>query len=444
MLIFKANKISGIPATNFALSVIPHMVNMQQGRIKFLFPFYAISLNIKNDKADEWIRQKDYEKVTDEIIDYIQKNGISYFEELKKQVREGAEDLKLKSIKLQKEINPLTEDELIKEYNNFITSYCNYYVIGAIAFLYEHIVSQRLSDSLSRYKNSTEIIESLLNTDYKSFMMESEDMLIDIGKGKSTLEDYQKEFFFIKANYEDAPILDENLVKKEISNFSPIPQNKKSKTKANLTDTEKIMVNLLRITEEIRDQRKKLNLIGSYTIFRFLDEAVKRTGIERNLAKRIFFFEFSDLIKDKKIKNRLQKREYVSYVYDGKKVHYLEYPALVEENQFDKQQKVIKGVSASKGIVKGKVKIIFGTKDFQKLKPGDILVTEMTRPDFISVMKKASAIITDEGSLTCHAAIVARELGIPCIVGTKIATRLLKDNQEIEVDANKGIIKIIR
>ncbi len=68
----------------------------------------------------------------------------------------------------------------------------------------------------------------------------------------------------------------------------------------------------------------------------------------------------------------------------------------------------------------------------------------MTRPDYIAGIKKAAAIITDEGGVTCHAAIVSRELGIPCIIGTKIATKVLKDGDQVDVNANHGIIKIIK
>jgi pyruvate,water dikinase len=67
----------------------------------------------------------------------------------------------------------------------------------------------------------------------------------------------------------------------------------------------------------------------------------------------------------------------------------------------------------------------------------------MTRPEYISAMKKAAAIVTDEGGITCHAAIVSRELKKPCIIGTKIATKVLKDGDLVEVDADKGIVKIL-
>ena len=65
----------------------------------------------------------------------------------------------------------------------------------------------------------------------------------------------------------------------------------------------------------------------------------------------------------------------------------------------------------------------------------------MTRPEFVPIMKKAAAIVTDEGGITCHAAIISRELGVPCVVGTKIATKVLKDNDFVEIRATHGLVR---
>lgn len=104
----------------------------------------------------------------------------------------------------------------------------------------------------------------------------------------------------------------------------------------------------------------------------------------------------------------------------------------------------LRGNSASKGKSVGKVKIINNSLDFSKINDGDILVSSMTTPEMVPIMKKSSAFITDEGGITCHAAIVARELKKPCIIGTKIATKVLKDGDMVEVDADKGIVNIIK
>lgn len=112
-----------------------------------------------------------------------------------------------------------------------------------------------------------------------------------------------------------------------------------------------------------------------------------------------------------------------------------------ETNQEEIERVIItKGLGASPGMASGKVKIIKDTDELDKIHKGDILVTVMTTPDMVPAMKRANGIITDEGGVTCHAAIVSRELGIPCVVGTGEATRILKENSMVTLDGNKGII----
>ena len=106
-------------------------------------------------------------------------------------------------------------------------------------------------------------------------------------------------------------------------------------------------------------------------------------------------------------------------------------------------KKIIKGVSANKGCVKGIARLILTPQDFDNLKRGEILVTTMTSVDFIPVMERAAAFVTNEGGITSHASIVAREMNKPCVIGTKIATQILKDGDYIEVDANNGVVKIL-
>ncbi|MBI4453572.1 hypothetical protein HY636_02920 [Candidatus Woesearchaeota archaeon] len=104
-----------------------------------------------------------------------------------------------------------------------------------------------------------------------------------------------------------------------------------------------------------------------------------------------------------------------------------------------------RGIIASLGKAQGHVKICFSSSEaLQKIKQGDIIVASMTMPDYLPAMKKASAIVTDEGGATSHAAIVSRELKIPCIVGTKIATKILSDGELIEVNANHGVVRRLK
>ncbi len=101
---------------------------------------------------------------------------------------------------------------------------------------------------------------------------------------------------------------------------------------------------------------------------------------------------------------------------------------------------ILKGAPASIGSASGPVKIIHKPSEIDKVEEGDVLVTEMTTPDFVPAMRRAAAIVTDTGGRTCHAAIVSRELGIPCVVGTGTATSKLKTGQIITVDGAAGIV----
>lgn len=104
----------------------------------------------------------------------------------------------------------------------------------------------------------------------------------------------------------------------------------------------------------------------------------------------------------------------------------------------------IKGTPAFNGKVRGKVKIHSSFLEGEIISPGTVVVAGMTNPQLVPFLKDAVAIVTDEGGLTCHAAIIARELKKPCIIGTKIATQILKDGDMVEVDADNGIVTIIK
>lgn len=101
---------------------------------------------------------------------------------------------------------------------------------------------------------------------------------------------------------------------------------------------------------------------------------------------------------------------------------------------------LLRGLAASPGIGRGVVRHIKDVNEINKIQKGDILVTGMTNPDMVPAMRKSAAVVTDEGGRTCHAAIVSRELGIPCIVGSKNGTKILKEDQKITVDATRGVV----
>ncbi|MFA6410854.1 MAG: PEP-utilizing enzyme [Candidatus Buchananbacteria bacterium] len=116
----------------------------------------------------------------------------------------------------------------------------------------------------------------------------------------------------------------------------------------------------------------------------------------------------------------------------------LEYSNLLE---IDNNANFAKGNIAYPGKVKGQVVLIKDLVELKSITEGSVLVTNMTTPAYIPYLKKVKAIVTDEGGITCHAAIISREMKIPCVIGTKVATQVFKDGDLVEVDANKGIVK---
>ncbi len=163
--------------------------------------------------------------------------------------------------------------------------------------------------------------------------------------------------------------------------------------------------------------------------------------------------EFEEMIlKNKKVPGNILKEREESYAwilkdnkeyfFTGQKVK----EVLGQLGYFKKvaAQAAIKGVPGCPGAARGRVRIVTSPKETLKFKVGEILVVPETTPDFVPLMKKAAAIVTDQGGITSHAAIVSRELNKPCVIGTKIATKVLKDGDLVEVDASKGIVRVVK
>lgn len=177
------------------------------------------------------------------------------------------------------------------------------------------------------------------------------------------------------------------------------------------------------------------------------------------LAEKIFFkqkdfvsFLTSQEIISKKLPLllELQKRRegYIYFngkVYTGLSVHDFRKAENIKflKNSLIIPKHIMEGITAAKGRVVGRARVILDLKNLNKLKKREILITSMTTPDYFVAMEKAVAFVTDEGGITCHAAIVARELKKPCLIATKIATKVIRSGDLIEVDANRGFVRIV-
>jgi phosphohistidine swiveling domain-containing protein len=312
--------------------------------------------------------------------------------------------------------------------------------------------------------------EFILNHNVEESLKELEkDTFKDI---KDALDKHEQDYFWSKNNYVHANILDKKHFMKEIkeifeTNFSIRGEIKK------ITDTPKLnknlkkrlierldvpqhLRNLIKILEDFtkwQDDRKK----STYWYIHFgsvlIEEIGKRLNIELHEMKYLTPAEVKMLenmseqeIQDfrEELQKRIKDSAFVDINYECVMVIDEELKqlkkAVLETEDYSKIQE-FKGLCANTGYAKGKVRIIKSATEAHLVEPGEILVAIMTRPDYVAGMKKAAAIVTEEGGVTCHAAIVSRELDIPCIIGTKIATKALKDGMRIEVDATSGVVR---
>lgn len=185
-----------------------------------------------------------------------------------------------------------------------------------------------------------------------------------------------------------------------------------------------------------------------------ISKLLEKHDLDKGFCNFVRFSELNKMINSQTLVDieelKTRKKGYI--LYQNNLMVAKDFPEFLNENNFiyndlnlKKDISIFKGQIASPGaIIRGQVQIILNINEVNIFKKGNILVTSMTVPDFLPAMKKARAIVTDEGGITCHAAIVSRELRIPCIIGTKIATKVLLDGDVVEVDAGKGVVKIIK
>lgn len=231
-----------------------------------------------------------------------------------------------------------------------------------------------------------------------------------------------------------------------------IAKNKRKIIFYKLDEKEKRLVILLRSLVDMKAKRVDAHSLTYFIADKINFEIVRRKYLSVNQIRTVPPFDIEKVFKNE-IGAKEMNSDYklVVYWFEKKKIKKmnglqakLKVAQIISNIPKPKKTNLIKGEMAFAGKVRGKVKLILEQKDFSKFKKGDILVTRITDPSYIPIMKMAKAIITDIGGITCHAAIVSRELKKTCVIGTKIATQVLKDGDLVEVDANKGIIKKLK
>jgi len=440
-----------------------------------------------NGKADWYIEMGDIKKVYTSIMKAAGKKSdlSSRFLKLWKKDEDLFYSMCLKVGKT--DIEELSDKKLINLHDDFLRIALNRFssssLIDGFALGTDQLIADKIKDVYEKSKlrdkmRFTEVFSALTAPTHLSFINESEFELMKIALAikkskkneKKLLEEYQKKFFWIRNNYVDSFVLDVNYFKKEVNellaskidlakeikrikNLPTINKKNKNKLLKSLEISSELK-NLLKISEDFtfwQDERKRSTFWAIHYCSLILEEICQRTGISLDNIKYLSPREVSVIFQKKFSLKELQVRKNNCVFYWDKEGF-----EIVNGKQADKvKQKILgsmemkevddfRGLSASTGKAAGTVKILKSAKEIAKIEKGDILVAVMTRPDYIQAIKKAAAIITDEGGITCHAAIISRELGIPCIIGTKIATKVLHDGDRVEVNANHGIVKILK
>ncbi len=300
---------------------------------------------------------------------------------------------------------------------------------------------------------------------------------------KNELEKLVREFAWITTQEGNAALSEDDYIKKikelsdlgqdkleqKINKIESRPRNIKNKKIEfiNKYAFDDLLVQLTDSVADLSELRLKVRLWWTEAVYYSLplfEELNIKAGFNQNKINGFYYSEYllkdevADLLQKNKIisKKEIEKRAQRSLLLMKDKQIKLFVGLEAEKIEADYIKtidhstiKEIKGHVANTGKAKGNAWVISPSVSHQlekarQMKPGDILVAAMTRPQFIEAISKSAAIVTDEGGVTCHAAIVSRELNKPCIIGTHIATKVIKDGDEIEVDTNTGVVKIIK
>lgn len=394
------------------------------------------------------------------------------YQQLKKDLDKAIIQYRSKDIKILSDIELFGYLELFTEY------YRKNFSIGFFVEPFDYVFPKIFENRFKLYNFSPKVLSDLSAIPVPSYLnLELRDLIkIALKKqsGKkidSDLLEHKKKyewlmtghhgkkninqkFFLNRINQlsQDASALRYEL--KKLQNYSRDIKLQKNKIikKFNLDQPAIKLIELINEVSPWHDLRKELFVKSIYYADDVRQNLGKRFGYELEEMQFFTTVELKNILFGKKLnKKEIKNRKefiYFDFNFKNKKIKILKgkkFLKIVPKDFLSNHLnlKEISGFVASPGKAIGFAKVIFGASGFAKLKNGDILVTGMTRPEMLPIMRKASAIITDEGGLTCHAAIVSRELGIPCIIGTKTATKVILDGEKIEVDAYKGIVKKI-
>ncbi|MFA7253964.1 MAG: PEP-utilizing enzyme [Patescibacteria group bacterium] len=359
----------------------------------------------------------------------------------------------------------LTDDEvlsLVKEYAHGASETVGMaHIIEPLAYGLERVLKTSLEIQVAD-KGKIPLYCSILSaSDGLSFMGQEEAELAKIAglpkeKQDNVLEVHWQKYFWINNSYtgpNDLPVeyFRERMNKISVSSPTYNLEKRRQLIKELNLDSKTVLISDLISFAAIWQDQRKIHILKNISYFAIsLKELAQRSGIALELLYYMGTCEITainSISELKKMENQLRERtKGVYFLLENGEEYSLtgeQYLSLNKTVATLPDADRIDGVVAMSGKAKGRVIVCRDFQSLNKINDGDILVTVMTRPEFVPYLSKVRAIITDEGGITCHAAIVSREMRKPCIIGTKFATKVLKDGDMVEVDADKGIVKAL-
>lgn len=321
-----------------------------------------------------------------------------------------------------------------------------------------------------KYKLSEQEINILREPTHRTFVNQAELLMLRAANKKvqgenidKCLAQLVKDYYWINNNYlqarplEEADFLEkiEKIERPEKKLQSELIRIKKAqaakKQLLNKINASSLLVAFVKMADDftyIQDCRKQVVLRLHHFFFAYLNDLAKRMNLEIEQILYLTPFELKDILKNtKNLLSVVEERKQGCLVYFDKNgctvFNRSELDSLNLSDFFKDYTNVYqaKGMPACPGKARGVAKVILGSEQFASFQDGDILITNQTTPDFVPLMKKAQAVVAEQGGATSHAAIVSRELGVPCIVGAKDAMRIFNDGDEVTVDADQGIVR---
>jgi phosphohistidine swiveling domain-containing protein len=441
---------------------------------------YAPFMLILEDRVFHMVVDMENEAaVSDAIYNKVVNKG--YFQEVRENVARRSKELITftRSLK-QMDYSGLSNKDLQSLYLKFTDLFMSMRVYSSLPTALEHgssrwtnTLKELIKDKISDDAELNRVFSLLTTPEQVSYLKEFELGLAELGVKKqdgidisADVEQFADRYEWINYTNEGERI-DSDYVMKRISDLGTSRQDFQKILDKDAGRAEKLRaekqeaISKYSLTEDdvekfrigadlvfIKFYRKGIFSESYYNMEFLLDEIAKRINCTRRQALNMVPDEvlaalelgiFPGGLIDQRVKQSV-------FLHADGKSHPLSYSIkdVYYHEEAVEASDTIKGEVACPGKVSGIVKIVNLPADMEKFDKGDILVSRSTNPHLVPAMQKAAAIVTEIGGLTCHAAIVSREMKTPCVVGTRIATQVLKDGDKVEVDADEGVVRVLK